>query len=335
MKKTMVLMIGLFLILALALTSCGWNAEPPQGSINATGNDETGGLDVVAQEAEEGNTVTGQVTVGEGECLMIGSAMEKGVFEVRAMPVEQKEAETDDVSSADPDATFDGSFITRLDLGAGEYLLSISVRDYVEENTTGKLTILPYQVDEIDFMNGDVPVDLLKKFGMISPNEPASGETAEFHGETAVLLEDAILTNCYSGLTDSNGRITWKTLSETTPLQQGDIVIALQESNVKTMVSVPTGDTPMALYGELSSDCLSQSIEDITQGNLADATDQAAYDQIEGKIVETLSGYVRILKRENGWCQVQPLAGGDSRVFWVQSGDLSYSFDTTIIGRTF
>ena len=44
--------------------------------------------------------------------------------------------------------------------------------------------------------------------------EPASGETAEFHGETAVLLTDAILTNCYSGMTDSIGRITWTNLPE-------------------------------------------------------------------------------------------------------------------------
>ena len=175
MKKTIVLIIGLFLILALALTSCGWDAEPPQGSISATGNDETGGLDVIAQEAEEGSTVTGQVTVGEGECLVIGSVMEKGVFEVRARPVEKKESETDDVLSADPDATFDGSFITHLDLGTGEYLLYISVRDYVEENTTGKLTILPYQWDEIDFMNGDVPADLLVLFGMTTPNGASFG----------------------------------------------------------------------------------------------------------------------------------------------------------------
>ena len=614
MKKTIVLMIGLFLILALALTSCGWDAEPPQGSISATGSDETGGLDVIAQEAEEGSTVTGQVTVGEGECLMIGSAMEKGVFEVRATPAEQGETASDGGLSADPDATFDGSFITRLDLGAGEYLLSISVRDYVEENTTGKLTILPYQVDESDFVNGDVPVDLLKIFGMISPNgdtsyyvsdpsllldgyqvdevhvsrpiyenysqnvtfpkdltrelvsvlrahphrdyrprqevsgepapgdlvpllgdmdsvwltgdrvnmnmyiyssgtallqdlrgeryaripglgtaedfliwqehaqkwlneiwpkevylqctdssldqltpemraravleylgldifldmenpvaswkngflrlnlaqltegddweaavdlmrnylataskliksslemeaevdriiyvtkegkelevdlsdtslgeddfvlllthkvtdvrppfkvnhgtysfEPASGETAEFHGETAVLLEDAILTNCYSGMTDSIGRITWTNLPENKSLQQGDVVFALQESNGKTMVYVPTGDTPLALYGELPSDVLSQSTEDITQGNLADAAGSVAYDRIDGRKVETLSGYVRILMRENGWCKVQPLAGGDTRLFWIRSNDLSYSFNTLVVARS-
>ena len=165
--------------------------------------------------------------------------------------------------------------------------------------------------------------------------EPASGETAEFHGETAVLLKDTVLTNCYSGLTDSNGRITWKNLSETTLLQQGDIVIALQESNEKTMVSVPTGDTPMALYGELPSDSLSRSIEDISQGNLANAAGRGVYDRIDGKKVETLSGYVSILKRDNGWCQVQPLAGGDTRLFWVRSNDLSYSFNTTVVVRAF
>lgn len=213
------------------------------------------------------------------------------------------------------------------------YALYYSTPDYYDFIPSGTSVISGWGEDAYSLHLYDYGASFKVISGTYS-FEPASGETAEFHGETAVLLTDAILTNCYSGMTDSIGRITWTNLPENKSLQQGDVVFALQESNGKTMVYVPTGDTPLALYGELPSDVLSQSTEDITQGNLADAAGSVAYDRIDGKKVETLSGYVSILKRDNGWCQVQPLAGGDTRLFWIRSNDLSYSFNTLVVARS-
>lgn len=160
-----------------------------------------------------------------------------------------------------------------------------------------------------------------------------AGQTAEYDGKTSVLLEDAVLTKCYSGQTDGDNQITWVDLSQTVDLKKGDIVLALKESGDTTQVNVPTGDTPWSLYGEIPSKALSQKNEDIEQGNLAIATDKMAYANINGEEGEQMIGTVKILVREGDWCQIQPFAGGDSRTFWIPTSDLSFDLDSKILAR--
>ena len=182
---------------------------------------------------------------------------------------------------------------------------------------------------------------MLCSCGVTSNNSDASfpqdatvtHQTIERAGKTAVLLKENTLTNCYAATYDESGQVAWTDLSQDVPLPQGSMVLVLQENGPEAQVYVLSGDTPGSLYGTLPGDALSQKAEDLYQGNLADATGQTAYDGIRGQAEETLTGTVSILAREDGWCQVSPLAGGDDRTFWVLEDSLSFSLDATVPDR--
>ena len=159
--------------------------------------------------------------------------------------------------------------------------------------------------------------------------------TVNYNGKTAVLLEDAVLLNAYAGLTDQNDVITWTAVSETEKLNKGDIVLALKEKDGITMVYVFTGDTPMSLYGEVPSKCLSKRIRDIEKGNLAIADNFDIYSYKNGVSTGTISEMVRIINRDGGWCQIETFgAGGEEpQRFWVKREGLSYDFDGMVKGR--
>ena len=101
------------------------------------------------------------------------------------------------------------------------------------------------------------------------------------------------------------------------------------------MVYVLTEDTPMSLYGEIPSECLSQKVEDIEKGNLAIATNQPTYSDRDGEVTGQVTGMVRFLERDGQWCQVETVAygGEEPQAYWIKADDLSYDFDMTIKGK--
>ncbi len=166
----------------------------------------------------------------------------------------------------------------------------------------------------------------------IAENEPVTDVT-EYDGKTSVLLEDADLLNAYSGLTDENNQITWVSVDEEWVLEKGDIVLALREAEGMMMVYIPTGDTPMSLYGEVPSACLSQDTRDIEKGNLAIADNLDAYSDQGETPAETVTGTVRVIEHDGEWCRIIPLTGGQTERLWLKANGLSYDFDRNVLGR--
>ena len=160
-----------------------------------------------------------------------------------------------------------------------------------------------------------------------------STETVQRQARTAVLLEDATLTQCYGGLADTTMQLSWTAIAEDSPLVKGDVVLVLETAGDQSRVYVPTGDTPNALYGTLPTAVLSQSATDIENtANLAVA-DGCLGQNTETQEVEQMSGTVKILVRDGSRCKVQNSAGGDDRSFWVKTSDLSYNMDSLVADR--
>lgn len=147
---------------------------------------------------------------------------------------------------------------------------------------------------------------------------------------TAVLLEDATLEQCCFLTLEQgeDGQVQQATSPmEDEPLHQGDLVLVLETTGETARVLVPTGDTPTGLCGTLPAAVLSQEEADLQKATLAVASGVMASQSIQGPEAEVLLGLVRILDRQDGWCQVQPFAGGDTRTFWVPETALTFSLD--------
>ena len=167
-------------------------------------------------------------------------------------------------------------------------------------------------------------------------NEPIKesiSDVAEYNGKTAVLLEDADLSNAYSGLVDENDQVSWVSVDEEWVLNQGDIVLVLKEADGRTMVCIPTGDAPMSLYGEVPSTCLSQDAQDIEKGSLAIAENLQAFSDQGETPAETVTDTVRIIEHDGEWCRIIPFTGGQTERFWVRADGLSHDFDRIVSGR--
>ncbi len=163
--------------------------------------------------------------------------------------------------------------------------------------------------------------------------EEAQYQTVERDGKTAVLLEDAVLTDSYAALSDENGQRTWTDLSQDTPLKKGDVVLILKENETTAQVYVPTGDAPESLYGQVPAKVLSQNEADLQKGNLASVSEQMTYDTIDGQEAGVFSGMVEIVSREADWFQVRALSGGDPQLVWVPASSVSFNLDATVHDR--
>lgn len=161
--------------------------------------------------------------------------------------------------------------------------------------------------------------------------EQLQTKTVEREGTTAVLLEDAVLTQCYGQTIDESGQISRVSVSKSQPLHRGDLVLLLEEVEGTARVFVPTGDTPGSIYGSLPIDVLSSQAADLRKANQADASGVMASMSINGPRDEELLGLVNILSRHEGWCQIQPIAGGDTRIFWVPEDALSFTLDQNVL----
>lgn len=164
---------------------------------------------------------------------------------------------------------------------------------------------------------------------MAEETEATTGETTKAFA-TAVLLEDATLEQCCFLTLEQgeDGQVQQATSPvEDEALHQGDLVLVLETTGETARVLVPTGDTPTGFCGTLPAAVLSQEEADLQKATLADASGVMASQSIQGPETEELLGLVRILDRQDGWCQVQPFAGGDTRTFWVPEAALTFSLD--------
>lgn len=165
---------------------------------------------------------------------------------------------------------------------------------------------------------------------MVGASACMAEETAEPTNptSTAVLLEDATLEQCcFLTLEEGENGQVKQAMSpvEDEALHRGDLVLVLETTGETARVLVPTGDTPTGFCGTLPASVLSQEEADLQKANLAVASGVMASRSIQGPEAEVLLGLVRILDRQDGWCQVQPFAGGDTRTFWVPETALTFS----------
>lgn len=172
---------------------------------------------------------------------------------------------------------------------------------------------------------------------MVGASACMAEETAEPTNptSTAVLLEDATLEQCcFLTLEEGENGQVKQAMSpvEDEALHRGDLVLVLETTGETARVLVPTGDTPTGFCGTLPASVLSQEEADLQKANLAVASGVMASRSIQGPEAEVLLGLVRILDRQDGWCQVQPFAGGDTRTFWVPEAQLTFSLDPYLSG---
>lgn len=142
-----ILALAAVLALALALTACGG----AKGSMLAEPNDETGGVNLVMKNAGDGTGVSGDVTIEEGQFLVLSPNLERGSVEVKAFLLE-REPTGDDLGIGDEPVlveTVDGKVMSTYDLEPGDYMLTMTSKD----NPTGTMMILPYSVEEYQAQN--------------------------------------------------------------------------------------------------------------------------------------------------------------------------------------
>lgn len=163
--------------------------------------------------------------------------------------------------------------------------------------------------------------------------EILSTETVQRPAHTAVLLDNATLTQCYGALADSDMELSWSAIPEDSSLVKGDVVLVLETTGEQSRVYVPTGDTPNALYGTLPTAVLSQSAADIESTATLAVANDCLGQNTETQEVEQMMGMVKIIVRDGSRCKVQNLGGGDDRSFWVQTSSLSFDMDEVIPDR--
>ena len=160
MKKRLFALTAI-LALSLALAACGG----AKSSMVSQPNDETGGVDVVMENAD-GSGVNGNVTIEEGQCLVISPNLTKGSVEVRAFLIEQAQT-ADDMGIGEEAAleeTIDGSVLSTYDLEPGEYMLTFSAKG----GATGTMMALPYSREEIDRQDAEL-AEILTQAGIVQP----------------------------------------------------------------------------------------------------------------------------------------------------------------------
>lgn len=159
-----------------------------------------------------------------------------------------------------------------------------------------------------------------------------STETVQRSAQTAVLLDNTTLTQCYGSTADKNGVLVWVPIEKNTALAQGNLVLVLEITDEQARVYVPTGDSSNTLYGTLPAGVLSLAAADLQNASMA-STDGCLGQNTEAPEAEQLSGLVKILQRDGTRCMVQLYGVGDERTFWVQTSDLSFDLNTVVPDR--
>ena len=136
MKKTIILALSLALL--LTLTACSG------GELNAKFDPQTGGVEITADNASRGLAV-GELTLGEGECLVVSPLLDKGYF-----LLELRRA--DDPDRIVESRRVEGRAMSTLALDPGTYELRLSV----ERRTSGTLSLLPRSQAQVDAENASL-----------------------------------------------------------------------------------------------------------------------------------------------------------------------------------
>ena len=123
MKKTI---IAAILMAALILAGCSG------GKLTMESNDQTRGVDVRSEHFSEGS-VRGNVTVEEGECLIVSPMLDQGYFIIRLTPEGSDEP-------AIPAMEIRGKAMSAYHVSPGSYDLEVRV----VERTDGALSVMPY-----------------------------------------------------------------------------------------------------------------------------------------------------------------------------------------------
>lgn len=145
-------------VLALALTACG--EKPTMGSKI---NDETGGFDVTAKNVY-GTGCSGNVTIAEGECLVVSPVLEKGHFVLTVVPEEEMNALMEDATSKSVEEigtddfspeqgmkiTVEGKIMQAYAVEPGAYYVFVMTE---KEKTTGTMAVMPRSIEELQAEN--------------------------------------------------------------------------------------------------------------------------------------------------------------------------------------
>lgn len=170
---------------------------------------------------------------------------------------------------------------------------------------------------------------------VISPEVPmmvTAGCTMR-EANTAVLIEEAVLTDCYSYTLTSDNTYIWSKGEEgfELKLEKGDILCVFEEIHGISRVVVPYGDIPW-IYGHISSDLLSTEPNDISDGRQAILWNAEAFDAPEGDSIGYTAARVKILSHDGEWVHVMEYGTG-AEPYWVHFDELSFKFDGIIPDR--
>ena len=148
-------------ILALALAGCG--SKPTMFS---EVNDETGGFNVTAENVAQ-TGCSGNLTIGEGDCLLVSPMLEKGHFILTVAPVDEvnaamEEVPVDTLKDIGTDAfstehsmqiPVEGRVMSAYVLEPGEYQVFVLTE---KEKTTGTMAVLPRSIEELQAENASL-----------------------------------------------------------------------------------------------------------------------------------------------------------------------------------
>ena len=120
--KKIITAVLLAMVLSVILTAC----ENTESYMIVSPNDNTRGLDVVMERTTTGSAATGNLTINEGERLVINPNMEKGRVAVRVYWGETIPAENDTDSETDAvlEKTIGGKDIMSYGLEPGDYTIA-------------------------------------------------------------------------------------------------------------------------------------------------------------------------------------------------------------------
>ena len=147
------LTLAFAVLLALFIAACG-----QVSAFSTVTNEETGGIDVTAENAGKDTATVSYITIGEGECLVISPNLTQGSLEVRASLM-VREATENDLGTADElslEETIEGKVMTAYALEPGEYAVGIACA----EKTTGTAQIMPCSVEELQAQNAALAAGL-------------------------------------------------------------------------------------------------------------------------------------------------------------------------------
>lgn len=141
--KKIITAVLLAMVLSVILTAC----ENTESYMIVSPNDNTRGVDLVMERTTTGSAATGNLTISEGERLVINPNMEKGRVAVSVYWGETSPNgnDTDSETDAVLEKTIGGKDIMSYGLEPGDYTIVFIAKN----RPTGTLMVLPYDTKEV------------------------------------------------------------------------------------------------------------------------------------------------------------------------------------------